>query len=274
VKWLKESSDLVVLFNSASMPQNNPLLVLGPYGSLCWHGVVAGWPVRQIQFEAWRVFGTDEVVPFLARLQRLGFIAGDILLPEAASDGAVQKEFPAPEIQFQIVQSIVPWYCLWELSRVCDLRCKICYQPDFEERGLGPLETREVAQSLVDAGIFYVCLLGGEALLRPDLDEIVALLRANGVFTKIITNGQRLSRDRAASLGAAGLNLVEVSFDGLTVQTHDASRGEGAFARSVNALRNTHEAGIPRSGIVWTIHSGNLQNRPQRRNCSLAASSS
>src|SRR2546421_1185094 len=113
VKYLRESADLVVIFNSAPMSQNNPLLVLGPYGSLCWNGVVAGWPVRRIQFEASRVFCTDEVVPFLARLQRLGFIAGDTLLPDAASGSTIQKDFPAPDIQIQMVQSTVPWNCLW-----------------------------------------------------------------------------------------------------------------------------------------------------------------
>src|SRR6185503_6233176 len=101
------------------------------------------------------------------------------------------------DVQFQIVQTSVPWYCLWELWRVCDLRCKVCYQPDFVEPGLTRLQAAEVGQSLIDSGIFYVCLLGGEALLRSDLEEVIALLRANGVFVKIITNGQRLSFERA-----------------------------------------------------------------------------
>jgi MoaA/NifB/PqqE/SkfB family radical SAM enzyme len=262
VKWIEESPDLIVLFNTAGMAQNNPLLILGPYGALCWRGVVGGWTVGRIRREACRIFGTDEAAPFLARLRKLGFIVGDAALPENNESGAVPKEFPAPNIQHRIVMSRVPWYCLWELCRVCDLRCNVCYQPDFAHPGLSPAETAEVAQSLVDSGVFYVSLFGGESLLRRDLEEIIGQLRAGGVFVKIITNGQRLTPQRARALAAAGLNLIEVSFDGLTMETHDASRGRGTYERAVAALVHAKDAGIPRSAVVWTIHSGNLHELP------------
>jgi MoaA/NifB/PqqE/SkfB family radical SAM enzyme len=256
-KWYKESEDLVVLFNSAPMRQNNPLLVLGPYGALCWKAVLSRTRVGDLRSESWRVFGVDEVTSFLRRLTRLGFIECDVESLGPEHDEHVVKEFRAPEIQFQLVQSRVPWYCLWEVCRVCDLRCKVCYLPDFNHSGPSTTEATDIAQQLIDAGIFYVCLLGGETLLRQDLEQIVGQLRDAGVFTKIITNGQRLIPDRARSLAHAGINMVEVSFDGLSPKMHEASRGVGTFARAVSALQNARYAGVPRAGVVWTIHSHN-----------------
>lgn len=256
VKWSAESPDLHVLFDTRRHAHDNPLLVLGPYGSLVWRGLLEGRAVGAVRREALRVFGCDEVTPFVARLAALGFVEGWSGEPGPA--GTVVKEFPAPEVQFQLVQSAIPWYCLWELSTTCDLRCAICYLPHFTDRGPDRARALALADELVAAGIFYVCLLGGEPLLRPDLEAIVERLRDGGVYTKVITNGRTLSAARARALDRAGLNQVEVSFDGLTAATHEASRGPGTFAAAVAAVRQAAEAGIPRLGVVWTVHDGNL----------------
>ena len=259
VKWYEESPDLTVLFHSDCMPGNNPLLALSPYGSQVWKGVTAGRTVRMMREEAMRVFGVDEVEPFLYRLKDLGLIVSDspaVLHPW--HEERVTKEFLAPEIQFEVVQSRIPWYCLWELGTVCNLRCEICYQEDFTHRGPTEDEAIGIAKSMVESGLFYVALLGGEPLVRKDLLPIVRTLREGGVFTKIITNGTLLTPKLARDLSEAGLNLIEVSFDGVRAESHDASRGEGTFDKAVEGVRNAKEAGVPRLGVVCTLHSGNL----------------
>lgn len=263
VKWYEETPDLLVLFNTNQVSHNNPLLALGPYGSLCWRAIVAGRPVGQIRREALRVFGCDDVASFLRRLAGLGFIK-----PIGGLDGSppaprpVIKEFSAPEVQFQLTQSAVPWYCLWEVCTACDLRCQICYLPHFKAAGPSPTDAAGVAQQIIGAGIFYVCILGGEPLLRNDLEHLVRRFRGAGVFTKIISNGQKLTRARADALLDAGLNQIEISFDGLLPETHEESRGPGTYAGAVNATRHALRAGIPRVGMVWTVHAGNQNELP------------
>lgn len=259
-RWTKgyaESSDLTILFNTRSMPRN-PLLALGPYGSLVWRGVTSEMPVGVIRGEAARVFGRDEVLPFARRLMDLGFIesAG---IPQDGPESLI-KMFEAPEVQFTLRQARLPWYCLWELATTCDLRCKICYLPQFKDPGPTRDEAMRIVDQIVDAGIFYVGLLGGEALLRADLEDIVAALRGNGIFVKIISNGVTLTRERAAKLAAADLNQIEISFDGLDAATHEASRGPGTWEKSIAALRNARDAGIPRLGMVLTLHAGNIDD--------------
>ena len=258
VKSYSETSDLTVLFNTQPMLQNNPLLVLGPYGSLIWRGVCARKTVKELRAEAQYIFGNDEVLPFMQHLMNLGFLMPvRDLIDSRFSTEQIVKEFPAPEIQFMLKHAKVPWYCLWEVCTSCDYRCKICYLPDYDSVGPTPDAAQRIAAQIIEAGIFYVSLLGGEALLRQDLEALVATLRCSGVFVKLITNGQRLSLARSESLAAAGLNQIEISFDGLTSQSHDKSRGSRSFTKAEKALIQAQRGGIPRVGIVLTLDSQN-----------------
>jgi MoaA/NifB/PqqE/SkfB family radical SAM enzyme len=120
-----------------------------------------------------------------------------------------------------------------------------------------------IAQDIVDSGIFYVSLIGGEPMIRKDLLPIVTFLRNNGVFVKIITNGQLINEENARLLSEAKLNLIEISIDGFNSETHDSSRGAGSFQKCMDAIRIVREAGIPRIAVVFTAHSGNFKDFPE-----------
>lgn len=261
VKWYAESPDLCILFNTQPMSQNNPLLVLSPYGSLCWHGIIRGWSIGQIRIEALRIFGGDEIIPFLRRLIDLEFVRE---IPEIngvrTRPEMLRKEFAAPDIQFQLRHSIIPWYCLWEICTTCNLRCKTCYLPHFQGRGPDTKKTLHIVRQIVDAGLFYVSIMGGEPLLRQDLEEIVHRLRSVCVFVKVISNGLGLTLSRARSLAAAGLNQIEISFDGLCADTNDISRGPDIFTHALQAVNHAKQASIPRVGVIWTVHSDNIND--------------
>jgi uncharacterized radical SAM superfamily Fe-S cluster-containing enzyme len=69
-----------------------------------------------------------------------------------------------------------PTYLRVIVNAVCPLACSFCHRegdPAVEgrERGLGTGEWIEVLTGAVDAGVRKVKLLGGEPLLRTDLNE-------------------------------------------------------------------------------------------------------
>jgi MoaA/NifB/PqqE/SkfB family radical SAM enzyme len=262
-RWYQESPDLTILFNSREMTINNPLLVLGPYGSLCWRAITNNRPIGRIRRNALQVFGVDEVTPFLVRLADLGFIKA---IPEIEKARhirqTVRKEFFAPDIQFQLKHAMIPWYCLWEICATCNLRCKTCYIGNFNGPGPDRKKTEFIIDELIKTNMFYVSILGGEPLLRDDIDDVVTHLRHAHIFVKIITNGLLLSSEKAQALAHAGLNQLEISFDGLCDRTHDHSRGPGAFQRALQAIRNSQGAHIPRVRIVLTVHSSNVSDLP------------
>jgi len=259
-KWYSETPDFYVLFNTQLMDRNNPLLVLGAYGSLCWRGILAGCTIGEIRARALQAFGKDEVVGFIARLASLGFVAGAPGIG-ASTDarGTLTKEFCAPDVQFQMSKAATPWYCLWELLTQCNLRCDQCYLPDFDHAGPSPREALRVADQIAHAGIFYTSLIGGEPMLRNDLEDIICRLRAGGVFVKVISNGWGLTLNRGRQLRECGLNQIEISFDGLTASTHESLRGVGSFARAIAGVRSAQRAGLRRIGVVVTVRRDNVE---------------
>jgi MoaA/NifB/PqqE/SkfB family radical SAM enzyme len=265
-QWLRfysESPELTILFNTRSMPENNPLLVLGPYGTVIWRAIINGEKIGQIRSRVLRLFGADEVLPFLARLMRLGFLMPlkqvlDLLLGEEK----IIKEFHTPEVQFMIPHSRIPWYCIWEISTICDTRCQICYLQDYQKPGPQGAELDKLIEQIDRMGIFYVTLLGGEAMLRPDLEDVIARLRRSDIFVKLITNGNLLTPERARMLAQANLNHIEISFDGLTAHSHEQSRAPGTFRKAEKAVRFAQDSGIPRVGMVFTLYSQNVGDLP------------
>lgn len=264
MRFYSESPELNVLFNSRSMQENNPLLVLGPYGSVIWNAIINDASIGEIRRRVVRMFGADEVVPFLKRLMNLGFLAlQKEILEMPTGDQHIIKEFFTPEIQFMLPHSRIPWYCIWEISTLCDTRCQICYLKDYQTPGPEGVQLETIIDELDHMGVFYVTLLGGEAMLRPDLETIIARLRGTDIFVKLVTNGNLLTVERAKMLRQANLNHLEISFDGLTADSHEQSRAPGTFRKAQQAVHRAQDAGIPRVGMVFTLYAQNFHDLPQ-----------
>jgi MoaA/NifB/PqqE/SkfB family radical SAM enzyme len=97
--------------------------------------------------------------------------------------------------------------------RRCNLSCAYCNEYDDHSP---PVPTRDVFRRidrLAALGTGIVTLSGGEPLLHPDLDEIIARIRAHGSVATLITNGYLLSRERIKRLNRAGLDHLQISID-------------------------------------------------------------
>jgi cyclic pyranopterin phosphate synthase len=126
----------------------------------------------------------------------------------------------------------------------CNLRCTYCLPEDaefpFGDRDfLSPAEIETIVGALVRLGIRRIRLTGGEPLVRKDILEIAARVKAlPGVDDLALsTNGTELSR-LAAPLKAAGVDRVNVSVDSLDPERFRAvtRRGElGAVWEGVEA---------------------------------------
>jgi MoaA/NifB/PqqE/SkfB family radical SAM enzyme len=66
---------------------------------------------------------------------------------------------------------------------------------------------------LAGLGTSAITVSGGEPLLHPDLDALVARIRERGMAATLITNGYLLSRERIERLNRAGLDHLEISID-------------------------------------------------------------
>ena len=106
--------------------------------------------------------------------------------------------------------------------RRCNLSCTYCNEYD----DFSPPVPKDVMvqriNRLADLGTSILTLSGGEPMLHPDLDEIIAAMRRRGVIAGMITNGYLLMPDRIKRLNQAGLDHMQISID--NVKPDDVSK--------------------------------------------------
>ncbi len=140
---------------------------------------------------------------------------------------------------------------LLELTRRCNLRCKMCQYIDFLEntpvrqQKEGELSTEEWRAVLDQIPRFsLVSFTGGELFVRPDFMELLRLACAR-TRTHFITNATMVTGEVADGIvalaprhiGFRGVNVICVSIDG-PPETHDRIRRiRDGFERTTQGLR-------------------------------------
>jgi len=132
----------------------------------------------------------------------------------------IERTSPAPLIDAHGRQIS---YLRMSVTDRCDLRCFYCKSDDVrflpKSEILSLEELERVASAFVGLGVRKLRLTGGEPLVRPGIDQLLARLGrhvASGALDELTltTNGTHLAR-HAEALVAAGLRRVNVSLDSL-----------------------------------------------------------
>jgi MoaA/NifB/PqqE/SkfB family radical SAM enzyme len=106
--------------------------------------------------------------------------------------------------------------------RRCNLSCAYCNEYDDYSK---PVPTEVMIgriNKLADLGTTIITISGGEPLLHPELDEIIAAIRRRGALACMITNGYLLVPERVKRLNRAGLDHMQISID--NVMPDDVSK--------------------------------------------------
>lgn len=147
----------------------------------------------------------------------------------------------------------------FEVTMRCNAGCSFC---DYWKTPASAKASE--LKSFADAAKFFnpmmIIFIGGEPLLRRDLEDIVAAVdRAVHIkYLTIVTHGGMLSVERAKSLWQAGLNQFSISLDYLD-ERHDAERKiPGLAAKILRTIPAMREAGIDSIRFNTVIKSTNL----------------
>jgi MoaA/NifB/PqqE/SkfB family radical SAM enzyme len=98
-------------------------------------------------------------------------------------------------------------------TRRCNLACEYCNEyDDFSKPVAKEVMLRRI-DHLAELGTSIISFSGGEPLLHPDLDELIARIRHHGRLAGMITNGFLLSAKRIKALNDAGLDHMQISID-------------------------------------------------------------
>lgn len=153
---------------------------------------------------------------------------------------------------------------IWNLTRRCNLTCKHCYALSADHHYPGELDEAEMLAVLADLkayGVPALILSGGEPLLSPHLWPLADRAKELGFHLGLSTNGTLIDAAMADRIAGHGFDYVGISIDGLRA-THDKFRRlEGAFDRSMAALRMLRARGV-NIGMRYTLTAMNAMDLP------------
>lgn len=166
------------------------------------------------------------------------------------SDGQQLHDNPSCD---QETESPALQWKLWLYTNYdCNLKCSYCVAksgPNVPRRALGMDNVKRLVDEANQLCFSEVFFTGGEPFILKDIYEML-VYSARRVKTTVLTNamllrGSRLEKLVAASQEVPRENLiVQVSLDGGRAEEHDAYRGKGSWAKTVEGICLLQEHGF------------------------------
>ena len=147
----------------------------------------------------------------------------------------------------------------WSITGACNLKCRHCFMSAPQAKHGSPShdEIIQIADQLVECGVFHAGITGGEPLIRKDfLDIMDALMEREIRISTIYTNGWLVDETFLEELEARKIHpCFQLSYDGKG--WHDYLRGiPGCEARTDRALKLLQERGYEVS-VSMCLHKKN-----------------
>lgn len=136
---------------------------------------------------------------------------------------------------------LLPAVCDVSVTDACNAACDFCGFARDKRAGQNRhwIDRNALARglpSLSRRGIKYFGIQGGEPLLHPEVDRIIADAAEIGMRVALVTNGWLLP-NKIDAIASAGLRTLTVSLDSANVVTHEKNRGlSGLTARIQQGL--------------------------------------
>ena len=149
----------------------------------------------------------------------------------------------------------IPAVCDVAVTNVCNATCDFCaYARDKKligaRRFVDPGAFADALPLLRRRNIRHLTFQGGETLLHPAIDELVAVACRAGLQVGLITNGWGLPR-HIERLVEAGLGRLLVSIDSHSLEEHERNRGlPGVGERIRKGVAVAREAGLVALAVV------------------------
>ena len=170
--------------------------------------------------------------------------------PSARSTSVSPAAGPAevPTVELRALDQL--WFQV--AGTVCNLRCSHCFiscSPDNHSFWfMSREEVKEALETSVRLGVKEYYFTGGEPFMNRDILDILDDALALGPTT-VLTNATLLPQRTVEALARCAARSrytleLRVSIDGVTAEMNDAIRGEGTFARAIDAVGRLASAGF------------------------------
>lgn len=149
-----------------------------------------------------------------------------------------------------------PLSLCWQISKKCNYNCPFCLSGDQDTFELPLEKMKQIIDELAEANVVRIDFTGGEPMLRKDFCKIISYAAEKGIETLVTSNGSIYS-DKIADTLLKTNTLLLISLDG-DAETHDRSRGQGAYQRAVETIKRYKEKGVP-IRVNYLIRKDNLE---------------
>jgi len=133
-----------------------------------------------------------------------------------------------------------PLWLLAELTYKCPLQCPYCSNPLDMARYTDELTTEEWVRVFREAralGAVQLGLSGGEALVRKDLEDLIAEAHRLGFYINLLTSGVGMDERRIRAFKEAGLDHIQISFQASSEELNNRIAGNRSFRHKLAMAR-------------------------------------
>lgn len=143
-----------------------------------------------------------------------------------------------------------PFYGQIELTYRCNLNCIHCYSKGIDERNddkeLSFSELKNIIDIIHKEGCLWLCLTGGEPLLREDFLDIYIYAYRKGLLIYVFTNGTLINKKIIRHFLRYKPFLIEITLNGIRQETYESITGvPGSFNKAMAAIDEVVKNRLP-----------------------------
>ncbi|MGK7344970.1 MAG: radical SAM/SPASM domain-containing protein [Candidatus Nitrospinota bacterium M3_3B_026] len=142
------------------------------------------------------------------------------------------------------------------ITAYCNLSCVFCAPFSYRRPGgrrpshknllkLDPGRFHGLVDDAAELDVEQISIVGvGEPFLHPDIMSFIRRVKERGIRLMVTTNGSLLSRRRVDEIVEGKLDIINVSLNAASAQTHakvSGARGDGGFDTIMESLSRLHE---------------------------------
>lgn len=157
-----------------------------------------------------------------------------------------------------------PRHAVWEMTLKCNMNCMHCGSKAGKQREkeLDLDECMDIALQLIDMGLKYITLIGGEIFFKEDWDKVARKFIDNGVYTNIITNGYKVREKQYEQIRNSGIKQIGISLDGMEKTHNTIRRRDDAFSEAMGVFNRLIKDGYYTEAIttISDLNIGDLED--------------